>query len=118
MTLLVTACGGASATPTVRATNAPPTEIPATPAATATPDPTLVRGTGTVQENAASSHVLTIRTNDGLWYVPWAAIVLLDSPRGTLAPADIPIGASVTFEGIPDPLAKTPTLKQVTIHVQ
>jgi hypothetical protein len=73
---------------------------------------------GTVQENAASSRVLTIRTSDSLWYVSWDAIVLLDSPRGSLVPADIPIGASVTFAGIPDPLAKTPTLKQVTIHVQ
>ena len=118
MILLITACGGASATPTVRATIAPPTGTPATPAATATPDPTLVRGAGTVQENAASSRVLTIRTSTGLWYVPWDGIVLLDSPRGTLAPADIPIGAAVTFAGIPDPLAKTPTLKQVTIHIQ
>jgi hypothetical protein len=73
---------------------------------------------GTVQDNSASSHVLTIRTSNGLWYVPWGAIVLLDSPRGPLAAPEIPIGASVTFEGIPDPLAKTPTLKQVTIHVQ
>ena len=73
---------------------------------------------GTVQDNAAGSRVLTIRTSTGVWYVSWDAIVLLDSPRGTLAPAEIPIGAAVTFEGVPDPLAKTPTLKQVTIHVQ
>jgi hypothetical protein len=86
--------------------------------ASATPDPTRIHATGTVQENAASSHVVTLRTNDGLWYVTWNAIVVLDSPRGTLAPADIPVGALVTFDGVPDPLAKTPTLKDVTIHVQ
>jgi hypothetical protein len=73
---------------------------------------------GTVQENAASSRVLTIRTTNSLWYVPWVGIVLVDSPRGPLAPQDIPVGAAVTFEGIPDPLAKTPTLKMATIHVQ
>jgi hypothetical protein len=43
---------------------------------------------------------------------------MLDSPRGTLMPADIPIDATITFAGIPDPLAKTPTLKEVTLYVQ
>jgi hypothetical protein len=114
------ACGGATATATPTAPP-PPTRsatIPATAAPTETPGLERVRGTGVVQENAASSHVLTIRTSESVWYVSWNAIVLLDSPRGTLAPQDIPVGAQVTFDGVPDPLAKTPTLEQVTIHIQ
>jgi hypothetical protein len=116
--LLVTGCGNGGTTPTARPSLAPQRPTSAAPAPTATPDPTRIHATGTVQDNNASSHVITLRTSDGLWYVPWANIALVDGARGSLAPADIPIGAAVAFEGNPDPLAKTPTLKEAAIHLQ
>jgi hypothetical protein len=116
--LLTTACGSSGTTPTARPSLPPQTAPPAPSAPTATPDPTRIHATGTVQDNNASSHVLTLRTSDGLWYVPWANVALVDGARGSLAPADIPIGAAVAFEGVPDPLAKTPTLTRAAIHIQ
>lgn len=94
------------------------TPIVPTSAATATVNPARVRATGVVQENAAARRIVTIRTADQVWYVAWGAIALLDGPRGPIAPADLPVGATVAFEGDQDPLARTPTLVNVTMHVQ
>lgn len=115
MTVALAACGAGGGEATV-VRGSPP--VIATAAATATVNPARVRATGIVQENAATSRVITIRTAESVWYIGWDAIARLDGPRGPITPADLPVGATVAFEGDPDPLAKTPTLRQAVIRVQ